>query len=106
MMAIARGEILDYARQHGLFWREDSSNVSIDHTRNRIRHLLLPELIRAAPRLGEQLCELANHCQRFQQKVEDECTRMGPQAIQTRQSGQTILDRKIMETSRSRFGWN
>jgi tRNA(Ile)-lysidine synthase len=98
MLAITHAEILDYARRLGLSWREDSSNVSIDHTRNRIRHLLLPELIRAAPRLGEQLCELAQHCQRFGRKIEDECERMGPQAIQSRQSGQAILDRKTMET--------
>jgi tRNA(Ile)-lysidine synthase len=98
MLAITRGEILDYARRHGLSWHEDSSNVSIDHTRNRIRHLRLPELIRAAPRLGEQLCELAGHCQRFGRKVEDECERIRPRIIQSQQPGQIMLDRKAMET--------
>ena len=97
MLGITRAEILDYARGHGLSWREDSSNVSIDHTRNRIRQILLPELVKDAPRLGEQLRELAGRCRRFQRRVEDECKRVGQQAIQSRQSGQTTLDRKAME---------
>jgi tRNA(Ile)-lysidine synthase len=97
MLEFTHAEILDYARRHGLAWREDSSNVSIDHTRNRIRHILLPELIHVAPRIGEQLQELAQHCQRFQRKVEDECERIRPRIIQSQQPGQTILDRKTME---------
>lgn len=98
MLAIARSEILDFARRQGLPWRDDSSNASNDHTRNRIRHILMPMLYRETPRLGEQLRELAEHCQRFQRKVQDECERMAPQAIKSRKSGQIILDRKMTET--------
>jgi tRNA(Ile)-lysidine synthase len=98
MLAISRIEILDYARLHGLSWRQDSSNASIDHTRNRIRHILLPQLVKDAPRLGEQLRELAGHCRRFQRKVEDQCERIAPKVIHSRQSGHTILDRKAMQT--------
>jgi tRNA(Ile)-lysidine synthase len=40
-----REEILDYLRQNNLTWREDSSNISLDLDRNRIRHDLLPRLV-------------------------------------------------------------
>ncbi len=93
MLHLTRNEIQDYAHRHDLSWREDSSNASLDYTRNRIRRILLPELIRESPRLREQLGELAGHCQRFQQRVEDECQRVLPSVIQSRQSGQTILNR-------------
>lgn len=42
LLAIGRAELLDYARQHGLRWMEDPSNVH--GTRGAIRHRVLPEL--------------------------------------------------------------
>lgn len=41
-----RSELVSYATQHGLKWREDRSNQSIDPLRNRIRHRLIPVLER------------------------------------------------------------
>ncbi len=35
-------ELLEFARQRSLPWREDRSNISPDYLRNRIRHELLP----------------------------------------------------------------
>lgn len=37
-------QIAAYARQHGLSWRDDSSNQKDDYLRNRIRHHLIPVL--------------------------------------------------------------
>ena len=34
----------EYAKQHGLYWREDSSNAKDDYLRNRVRHHVLPVL--------------------------------------------------------------
>ncbi|GJM26062.1 MAG: hypothetical protein DHS20C16_24770 [Phycisphaerae bacterium] len=44
LLGFSRQEILDYAAAEGLEFRDDSSNVSPNHTRNRIRHELLPLL--------------------------------------------------------------
>ncbi|NLH15566.1 MAG: tRNA lysidine(34) synthetase TilS [Phycisphaerae bacterium] len=96
MLNVSRAEILDFAGKYGLSWRKDSSNVSIDYTRNRIRHLLLPELVRMNPRLPDQFRELAGHCRRFQQKVEDECEQVRSRVIQSRHSEQTILHRDTL----------
>lgn len=96
MLNMSRTAILDYANKHGLAWREDSSNVSIDYTRNRIRHLLLPELLREAPRLRDQLRELAGHCQRFQRKVDSECERMKATVIQSHDMNHIALKRTAL----------
>jgi tRNA(Ile)-lysidine synthase len=37
-----RREIEELAREHGLRWRTDSSNLSLEPARNRIRHELIP----------------------------------------------------------------
>ena len=44
LLAFSREEIREYARQHNVSFVEDSSNASLDFTRNRIRHQVLPVL--------------------------------------------------------------
>jgi tRNA(Ile)-lysidine synthase len=46
LLSMTRAEIADYARREGIPFREDASNRSVDHARNRIRHELLPLLER------------------------------------------------------------
>ncbi|MDG2051672.1 MAG: tRNA lysidine(34) synthetase TilS [Myxococcota bacterium] len=46
LLSVSRDEIQSYATQHGLRWREDSSNQSLQYTRNRLRQDWLPGLIR------------------------------------------------------------
>lgn len=45
-----RAEILAFAQEHGLPWREDSSNASDAYTRNVIRHRLVPLMEEINPR--------------------------------------------------------
>jgi tRNA(Ile)-lysidine synthase len=42
LINFSRNEILDYARESGLEWRDDSSNASVKYLRNKIRHEVLP----------------------------------------------------------------
>lgn len=44
LLGVHRREIVDYLREHGLSFRNDSSNDTSDYTRNRIRNELLPWL--------------------------------------------------------------
>ncbi|MCP4438474.1 MAG: tRNA lysidine(34) synthetase TilS [Aureispira sp.] len=43
--------ILDYAKEKGIKYREDSSNVSVKYTRNKIRHQVIPPLQEINPNL-------------------------------------------------------
>lgn len=42
LLAVPRDQITEYIRTNKIAYREDASNASFAHTRNRIRHLLLP----------------------------------------------------------------
>ena len=42
LLAAPRDEITAYVRRHKIAFREDASNASAAHTRNRVRHLLVP----------------------------------------------------------------
>jgi tRNA(Ile)-lysidine synthase len=56
-----KSEIIDYARRHGLPWREDSTNRDTKYLRNHIRHNVLPrfdatqraQLVEVAARMHE-----------------------------------------------------
>jgi tRNA(Ile)-lysidine synthase len=44
LLDVPRADLAEFAREHGIRFREDRSNRSLAHERNRIRHDLLPEL--------------------------------------------------------------
>lgn len=44
LLCVERKEILDYLKSQSLDYCEDSTNVSEDYTRNRLRHRLIPEI--------------------------------------------------------------
>jgi tRNA(Ile)-lysidine synthase len=46
LLEVDRIEVVDFLRQRGIPWREDSTNRSLVFARNRIRHELLPDLCR------------------------------------------------------------
>ena len=47
-----REEILAYLKEEGLTYREDSSNLSLSYTRNRLRHQILPLLRKENPEIA------------------------------------------------------
>ncbi|HWY99115.1 MAG TPA: tRNA lysidine(34) synthetase TilS, partial [Bacteroidia bacterium] len=49
MLGFSRDEIEQYATKQKLKWREDSSNASDKYERNKIRHHLIPELLKINP---------------------------------------------------------
>lgn len=44
LLSVSKADILEYALQNNLQWREDASNQSDIYTRNYIRHHLIPRL--------------------------------------------------------------
>ena len=60
LLNIRHRELETYLKEIGQPWREDSSNQDLHHTRNRVRHVLLPLLEREFnPAVTTNLAELA-----------------------------------------------
>ena len=61
LLSVSREEIEAFLTEHGIEWVQDSSNESLDYTRNRIRHEILPLFLRENPNflrsIGSQ-CEI------------------------------------------------
>jgi len=61
LIEVERAQVEDYLRKRGIPWREDSTNAATDFARNRIRHELLPKLVRDwNPSLTETLAHTAD----------------------------------------------
>ena len=55
----SRAQVLEYLSEKGLDFREDTTNNTDDYTRNRVRHNVVPELLKENPRLLETLSQTA-----------------------------------------------
>jgi tRNA(Ile)-lysidine synthase len=55
LLFATREEILNYAKEYSLKWREDSSNLSTKYQRNFFRHEVIPLLKKVNPSIHESL---------------------------------------------------
>src|SRR5580658_1485955 len=79
LLEIDRPEIEQYLRERGIAWRNDSTNASTAFARNRIRHELLPQLIRDwNPAMAETLAHTADWAQAEEAYWESELARLIP----------------------------
>jgi tRNA(Ile)-lysidine synthase len=71
LLPFTKNEILDYAQQENIVWREDLSNAKSDYNRNKLRNLLLPTLQDNFPNLNEQVLTLVEAFQTTQAALEE-----------------------------------
>jgi len=57
LLFATRNEIENYCKKFGITYREDKSNAETKYTRNRIRHLIIPELKKINPSIETTLSE-------------------------------------------------
>lgn len=67
LLEVPKARIKDYARQHGLEWREDSTNADTTYLRNYVRHVLL---LRAGPAGRRRLREMVLAAQEQNQVID------------------------------------
>jgi tRNA(Ile)-lysidine synthase len=80
LLSTSRLEIEAYLREIGQTWREDSSNRDLRHTRNRIRHGILPRLqTHVNPSVRNALAESADIARAEEEYFSGEVARILPQ---------------------------
>lgn len=55
LLPFSKAQITTYAQQHGLSWREDSSNASEKYSRNYFRHAVIPAIKQVYPEVEQNL---------------------------------------------------
>ncbi len=82
MLEVSRKEIEDYLSTLGQPWRKDCSNLDLKHTRNRVRHKLLPLLEEEfSPAIRQTLVDLADIARAEEDYWQTEMERLLPQLI-------------------------
>ena len=75
VLNISKKEILDYARENHIAYREDLSNASDKYLRNQIRHSLLPALEKIDPHYHKSLIQTMEYQKQYaafaESKLED-----------------------------------
>ena len=78
LLAVQRAQIETYLRAIGQPSRQDASNDSLAHTRNRIRHELLPHLREFNPQIDSLLAHMAANARAEEQHWQAELDRLLP----------------------------
>ncbi len=71
LLFATRKDIEQYAIEHGIIYRSDSSNISTKYKRNFIRHKVIPELEKLNPSAKESIAQTAVHIQEYLKAFED-----------------------------------
>ncbi|MFI8378244.1 tRNA lysidine(34) synthetase TilS [Leeuwenhoekiella sp. NPDC079379] len=71
LLPFSREEILAYAKENNILWREDSSNETDNYLRNHFRHHAIPALSQAAPDFLIQFKKTQKHLQEAAYLLED-----------------------------------
>jgi tRNA(Ile)-lysidine synthase len=80
-LRVRHADIQAWLRAIGQPWREDETNTDKAHTRNRIRHELLPQLEGFNPQIAEQLARLATIARDEESWWEQELGRLLPSLV-------------------------
>jgi tRNA(Ile)-lysidine synthase len=97
LLAFGRREIEAYAKAENLQWREDSSNVSDDYLRNKIRHNVLPALKSVSGHFQASFAESQSHL-RQTRSMADDASRLVYKQVAIEKENKVIF--KILELKR------
>ena len=70
LLSYSKAEILAFANENRLDWREDISNSQSKYTRNKLRNILIPEMQQIFPNLAESVITLIQAFQQTQEALE------------------------------------
>ncbi len=88
LLEVERSELEGYLRALDQPWCEDATNRDLQHTRNRVRHLLLPLLEREFnPAVREVLADTADLARAEQEYWEDAVNRVSPGCVHMTAAG-------------------
>ena len=118
MLSVSRDDVLAYLTEIGQQFREDPTNADLGHTRNRIRHQILPELRESInPRLDQALVRLAEQSRETQallariarRELKQSLIEMGPERIRLDiwdlGARRAIIVRETLRLAWRRAGW-
>ncbi|MEZ4787148.1 MAG: tRNA lysidine(34) synthetase TilS [Flavobacterium haoranii] len=97
LLPFSRDEILAYAEENNLIWKEDSSNASDKYLRNKIRHQIVPILKELHPTFLENFQKTQEFLNESQALIEDEVNLKYNDVVQEDENKKVISIGKLFE---------
>lgn len=84
LLDFSKAEILKYASNHNVQWREDRSNSSNNYTRNRLRNEFIPFLKTEIPSFHSSVLSLVKSFQKTQNELEEKVSPLVRSIVETK----------------------
>lgn len=97
LLPFSRNEILAYAEENSIKWREDSSNTSTKYQRNKLRHEVIPILKEANPQILNSLQDTIQNLKQIQSLVADASRIIYSDVVQETFAGFVIILDRFLE---------
>ena len=99
LLPFSRAEILNYAKENKINWREDASNASTKYVRNKIRHKVLPVLKEINPSLLETFSKSIENLKEAQTIIADRIEEVSQKIISSEEDNLKINIEQVKELS-------
>lgn len=99
LLKFSRDEILTFAKENNIDWREDKSNASTKYIRNKIRHKVLPILKEINPSLLETFAKTTEYLKESQQIIDDSIKKIASEIFVFEQNSIKINIEKVAKLS-------
>lgn len=99
ILHISKKEIVAWAQNNQINYREDSSNTKLDYTRNKIRLEIIPYLKQFFPEIENTISENINRLQAVNEIYENEIFRLSTKYSEWRKDDLYIFINKLKKTS-------
>tara|TARA_R100001369_G_scaffold75871_2_gene104941 strand:+ start:943 stop:2253 length:1311 start_codon:yes stop_codon:yes gene_type:complete len=97
LLPFSRAEIVAFAEENKLQWREDSSNASTDYLRNKLRHDVIPDYKNAAEGVLQNVQKTQKYLKDSQDLIEDYMALVYNLAVTENFDGYTLHIEKLQE---------
>src|SRR5690606_38895814 len=97
LLPFSRDEILAYAEENKLVWKEDSSNASDKYLRNKIRHQVVPILKELHPTFLDNFQKTQNYLIENQIFIKHEVNNRFNDIIQIEENKKVISIEKLLQ---------
>jgi len=97
LLFASRAEIAEYAADRGIDYREDSTNAEVKYTRNRIRHIVIPDMEKVRPGVSEAITATISHLRSASEILENHIDGLHEKLFRPVNEGFEVDIRELME---------
>ncbi|WP_075341159.1 tRNA lysidine(34) synthetase TilS [Tenacibaculum agarivorans] len=102
LLTFSREDILKYAKEHSIEWREDYTNQEVKYVRNKIRHQIVPVLKEINPNILKTFDKVSGFLSESKQIIDDRIEEVSAKILEKEEEIYKIDIAKVLKLSNSK----